>query len=527
MPGSSFSASVSRSRTAPKGWSGTSTSGSVSSWSRARRNVPTGWCGCGTSTARWGVSRTPTRCRHRTFQAPGPGPDHRPRTATRSTRFPVHGRAARLGRPRVRRDCRPPASPRSRSPPAPTVSSSCSSTRSPPSPTRALLAPVVTGGGLDWFHHRHADQAGEGAASFIMMTQVGRDDPGTFDVAVDWASPMTTRSHIATVWKVRNAVNDYVDKFDAGLVLYATVDSNPPDEAQPGDGPQTVTMVADDPPVGFPALPRAVDITIAQSLAEESTGPFGATFDDTERAVDHPRQRAGSDRNRNCSCRSWRPTTTSTGPTLGSDWEVDPRRLRRLRAGAGQPRRRPATPTVRPPAFGYATGAVRWATPIGPATSSSRSSIGGLEPPAGPGALAGVCLAVHPDGRRHRRPHRRLHLPVRRSIGIASMNFGMDDQQLLPRGRARPRSADTSWHEYTDEPGPTDDPTHTVRLESDADGRHASSTVTSLDSATSVPITDSGEPQRVGRTSGSKSTRSAGRRRRGSNRSRPAVDERP
>ena len=144
-----------------------------------------------------------------------------------------------------------------------------------------LLVAAVNGGGLNWSHRRNADQAGEGAPSFIVLAEVGRDDPGTFNVQVDWAAGMTTRSHIATVWKVTNAVNDYVEKFDAGLVLYATLDSNPPDEAQPGDGPQTVTMVADDPPVGFPALPRAVDITIAQSLAEESEGPFGATFDDS------------------------------------------------------------------------------------------------------------------------------------------------------------------------------------------------------------------------------------------------------
>ena len=92
--------------------------------------------------------------------------------------------------------------------------------------------------------------------------------------------------------RVNNAVNDYVEKFDDGFVLYAVVDSNPPEEAQPGDGPQTVTMVADNPPVGFPALSRAVDITIAQSLAEEGTEPFGAIVRRHRRAVELSAERA-------------------------------------------------------------------------------------------------------------------------------------------------------------------------------------------------------------------------------------------
>jgi hypothetical protein len=141
------------------------------------------------------------------------------------------------------------------------------------------LVPVITDGAdLLWTRRRAADQPADGASSFIDIAPIGRDDPGTFDVTVTWATGMTSRSHIVTVWKVVAALDNYLERFDAGLVLYAVTDSNPPDEIEPGDGPNTVDLAADAQPDDVEVLTRTVDITIAQTLAEEATGPFGAVF---------------------------------------------------------------------------------------------------------------------------------------------------------------------------------------------------------------------------------------------------------
>jgi len=150
------------------------------------------------------------------------------------------------------------------------------------------LAPVVTGGDLDWGHRRDADQSADGASSFIVIAPVGRDDPGTFSVTATWTAGMTSRSHIVTVWKVTSPVGDYLERFDAGVVLYATTDSDPPDEIEPGDGPHIVELAADRTPAGIEALTRTVDITIAQSLAEEAIGPFGAILADGDGPWNYP-----------------------------------------------------------------------------------------------------------------------------------------------------------------------------------------------------------------------------------------------
>jgi hypothetical protein len=146
------------------------------------------------------------------------------------------------------------------------------------------LSPSITGGDLDWSHRRDADQASEGASSFIAVAPVGRFDPGTFDVTVAWTATSTSRSHIVTVWKVTAQAENYLARFDAGLVLYATTDSNPPDEIEPGNGPHSVELAADAQPANIDTLTRTVDIVIAQTLAEEDTGPFGATFADLDPA---------------------------------------------------------------------------------------------------------------------------------------------------------------------------------------------------------------------------------------------------
>ena len=143
------------------------------------------------------------------------------------------------------------------------------------------LAPTVTGGDLDWSHSRGIDRPGGIASTHIILTQVGRDDPGTFDVAVSWTPPSISRSHIITVWKVVAAVDDYVARFDAGDVAHGLATSAPPEFLQPGDGPVTVTLATYNAPA-IPAAARFVDITIAQSLAEEGTEPFGALFDDAD-----------------------------------------------------------------------------------------------------------------------------------------------------------------------------------------------------------------------------------------------------
>lgn len=144
------------------------------------------------------------------------------------------------------------------------------------------LAPVVSGGGLDWAHSRGVDRTSGIASSFIVAAEVGRDDPGTFDVVTTWATPMTSRTHIVTVWKVTAAVNDYLTRFDAGAVLAAVLTSTPPEFVNPGDGPVTVDLASDRQPLGVAVPTRITDITIAQSLAEETTGPYGAVLSEAD-----------------------------------------------------------------------------------------------------------------------------------------------------------------------------------------------------------------------------------------------------
>jgi len=133
-------------------------------------------------------------------------------------------------------------------------------------------------------------------------------------------------------------------------------------------------------------LPRAVDITIAQSLAEESTGPFGATFDDTNgpwiippnvpavvEVVGLIPMAAYDDFDR---------------LELGSDWEVIPVNIESYE---GESVNLDGTGNAFGPAavFGSATGAVRWATPIGMGNQYVELVVGGMKPPAGGGASYG------------------------------------------------------------------------------------------------------------------------------------------
>lgn len=187
------------------------------------------------------------------------------------------------------------------------------------------LTPTIGGGGLDWSHRRDADQDHEGASGFLAVAAVGRDDPGTFPVTVTWATGMTTRSHIVTVWKVTGAAADYLARFDAGLVLYAVTESNPPDEIQAGNGPWSVDLHTVEQPPGVTQNTRLSDITIAQSLAEEGTPPFGAILNDSngpwnypgnEPPVPVPALRAGTE--------TWADDFERANGPLGADWVLGP-----------------------------------------------------------------------------------------------------------------------------------------------------------------------------------------------------------
>jgi hypothetical protein len=185
------------------------------------------------------------------------------------------------------------------------------------------LAPAITGGGLDWHRRRDVDRTAGTASTILAVAPVGRTDPGTFSVVVTWAAPMTSRSHIVTVWRVTGAADDYLERFDAGSVPYALATSTPPEHIQPGNGIVAVDMASDRHDTGVYAPTRLVDITIAQSLAEEGTAPFGAILSTSNGTWVYPPNAPAQ------------PTTTlldvtwsddferADGP-LGSDWVLGP-----------------------------------------------------------------------------------------------------------------------------------------------------------------------------------------------------------
>lgn len=134
------------------------------------------------------------------------------------------------------------------------------------------LDATLSGGGLTWRLVDHADAWDGGASSWIWVAEVGRRDPGLFSLSISWTG--TIRSHACTVWRVTKYAAGYMAQVAAGFANRAVTHSDGALEViQPGDGPQAITLGS---------ATSATDVTIAQSLAEEGTPPYGAVFDDSD-----------------------------------------------------------------------------------------------------------------------------------------------------------------------------------------------------------------------------------------------------
>jgi hypothetical protein len=128
----------------------------------------------------------------------------------------------------------------------------------------------------------------EGIETYGAGVEIGRTDPGTIDLTVDWAGDEQSKQHIVTVWRVRKYRPDLFARMKIGAYLHnATSDRghggvvitpNPP-----GKGAWELPYETAD-TAGTEIVPfsRPTDIAIGVSLADESTGPFGATFDETD-----------------------------------------------------------------------------------------------------------------------------------------------------------------------------------------------------------------------------------------------------
>ena len=106
------------------------------------------------------------------------------------------------------------------------------------------------------------------------VAEIGRDDPGTFTVTVDWQSnaafPQTALAYGYTIWKVTDYVSGTLSKLQLGFAKLAQ-------ERGGSDAAMAALWdtVSENP---SPQRLRPQDVTIAQALADSTSAPFGATF---------------------------------------------------------------------------------------------------------------------------------------------------------------------------------------------------------------------------------------------------------
>jgi hypothetical protein len=137
-----------------------------------------------------------------------------------------------------------------------------------------------------------------GAETYGAFIDIGRTDPGTVDIAITWAPDHHSRQHVATAWRVQKARADMKQKMSLGAYLHASTWDRQPDFPQPvppepnppGKGFTRVQQYsADSIGTQLAALTRWTDITIAQSMAESPTPPYGASFSEID-ITDAPEQ---------------------------------------------------------------------------------------------------------------------------------------------------------------------------------------------------------------------------------------------
>ena len=145
------------------------------------------------------------------------------------------------------------------------------------------LGPITaTGGGFNWTPSAIEDRqvyssdiGYPGSAAFLTYVNVGRDDPGTFSVAVDWWSTGQSKCHVVALYRARGCATDLYDRLKNGYRAYAQVAAGSPGTGF-GNGPITIELA--DIHAVVPIQLRTTDVTIALSLAESTTPPYGATF---------------------------------------------------------------------------------------------------------------------------------------------------------------------------------------------------------------------------------------------------------
>ena len=139
-----------------------------------------------------------------------------------------------------------------------------------------------------------------------------RNDPGAFTLTYDWRGAATTRLHICTVYRVPNVSPECIDRM---LPPGGSDDALPTHDAirgTPGNGARTLTVAYDGrefdaiPPVGID------DYTLVLSLADESVGPYGATYNTAEGDWTFPVGESGV----------WQDNFERGDGTVGTQWEL-------------------------------------------------------------------------------------------------------------------------------------------------------------------------------------------------------------
>jgi hypothetical protein len=183
----------------------------------------------------------------------------------------------------------------------------------------------ITGAGMTFDEVAREPAGGDGAESYGAVARTPRTDPGVFDVVVDWSGANQSRYHIVTVWRVTAERQDLLERMKLGAYRRSfTWDRTGgilPSPNPPGKGFWQTAF--EDTGSDVPPYARLADITIAQTLAESPTEPWGATFntadgewwtptfgdiDPVVRAVPGP---------------VWRDDFERADGPLGSDW-LDP-----------------------------------------------------------------------------------------------------------------------------------------------------------------------------------------------------------